>query len=190
MMGKIKVANGIIGYPMPMVIVGAEVEVKANFMAVAWVSRVNFNPPLIAVALGKSHYTNKGIHQNSEFSISVPSEDMLTTVDYVGLVSGEKTDKSSIFNIFRGELSHAPMVMDCPFSMECRLVDVVDLPTNELFIGEIIGVYCDEKFLDEGKPHRVNMHPYMLTMPENSYWSLGSHIGHAWDDGKKYMNPH
>lgn len=136
-MSKIKVSNSVIGYPMPMVVVGAEMDGKANFMAVAWVSRVNFNPPLIAVALGKSHYTNRGIHQNREFGISVPSEDMITIVDYVGMVSGEMTDKSEIFNVYRGDLKHAPMVADCPFTMECRLVNVVDLPTNELFIGEI-----------------------------------------------------
>jgi flavin reductase (DIM6/NTAB) family NADH-FMN oxidoreductase RutF len=188
-MGKVKVENGIIGYPMPIVVVGAEVEGKANFMAVAWVSRVNFNPPLIALALGKSHYTNKGVHQNKEFSISVPSEDILTTVDYVGLVSGVKNDKSRVFDIYRGKLEHAPMVMDCPFAMECRLVKAVDLPTNELFIGEIIGTYCDEKFIGAGKPDREKMHPYMLTMPDNGYWSLGDHIGQAWQDGKKHMAP-
>ena len=189
-MGKVKVANGIIGYPMPMTVVGAEVEGKANFMAVAWVSRVNFNPPLIAVALGKSHFTNKGIHQNREFSISVPSEDMLTIVDYIGMISGEETDKSGLFNIFRGGLAHAPMISECPFAMECRLLDVVDLPTNELFIGEIIGAYCDEKLLENGKPVREKMHPYMLTMPDNGYWSLGNPIGHAWKDGKKHMALH
>jgi flavin reductase (DIM6/NTAB) family NADH-FMN oxidoreductase RutF len=188
-MGKIKISNSIIGYPMPMVVVGAEVDGKANFMAVAWVSRVNFNPPLIALALGKSHYTNNGIRQNGEFGVSVPSEDMLTIVDYAGLVSGEKTDKSEIFHIHRGELKHAPMVMDSPFTMECRLVNTIDLPTNELFIGEIVGAYCDEKFLENGKPAREKMHPYMLTMPDNGYWSLGGHIGNAWKDGKKHMAP-
>jgi flavin reductase (DIM6/NTAB) family NADH-FMN oxidoreductase RutF len=188
-MGKVKVENSIIGYPMPMVVVGAEVEGKANFMAVAWVSRVNFNPPLIALALGKSHHTNKGIHQNKEYGISVPSEDMLTTVDYVGLVSGVKNDKSRVFDIYRGELKHAPMIMDCPFTMECRLVSVVDLPTNELFIGEIIGAYCNEELLDNGKPVRESMHPYMLTMPDNRYWSLGGNIEHAWKDGGKHMEP-
>ncbi len=188
-MKKVKVANGTIGYPMPMVVVGAEVNGRPNFMAVAWVSRVNFNPPLVAVALGKSHYTNRGVHQNREFGISVPSQDMLTMVDYIGLISGEKNDKSEVFDIFRGELEHAPMVMDCPFTMECRLANVFDLPTNELFIGEIIGAYCDEKMLDNGKPVRERMHPYMLTMPDNSYWSFGEHIGQAWKDGGKHMAP-
>ena len=60
-MEKIKLDKNSFLYPMPMVLVGAVVDGRANFMAVGWVSRVNFNPPMMAVALGKSHYTNAGI---------------------------------------------------------------------------------------------------------------------------------
>jgi flavin reductase (DIM6/NTAB) family NADH-FMN oxidoreductase RutF len=45
-MSKIKLDIGAAFlYPMPMVLVGSVVEGKANFMAVGWVSRVNFKPP-------------------------------------------------------------------------------------------------------------------------------------------------
>lgn len=59
-MNKVKIGNNPFVYPMPMVLVGTVVDERANFMAVGWVSRVNFNPPMIAVALGKFHYTNTG----------------------------------------------------------------------------------------------------------------------------------
>jgi flavin reductase (DIM6/NTAB) family NADH-FMN oxidoreductase RutF len=44
-------------YPMPMTIIGAVVDGKPNFMAAAWVSRVNFKPPMMMIALG-AHHTN------------------------------------------------------------------------------------------------------------------------------------
>jgi flavin reductase (DIM6/NTAB) family NADH-FMN oxidoreductase RutF len=185
-MAKIKIANTAFGYPMPMVVVGAEVEGKVNYMAVAWVSRVNANPPLIAVALGKSHHTNKGIHQHKEFSISVPSADIVKSVDHVGLVSGSRVDKETVFQAFYGELKHAPMVMECPIAMECRVAQVVDLPTNELFIGEIVGVYAEEQCLNNGRLIMEKMSPFLLTMPDNEYWSIGAQIGHAWKDGLEY----
>ena len=74
-------------YPMPMVLVGSVVAGKANFMAVAWVTRVNFKPPLLAIALGP-HHTNKGIDENQEFSINIPNVSLLEKTDYCGLVSG------------------------------------------------------------------------------------------------------
>ena len=151
-MEKIKLDKNAFLYPMPMVLVGAIVAGRANFMAVGWVSLVNFNPPMMAVALGKFHYTNAGIQENKAFSVNIPGIASMEKVDYCGIVSGEKTDKSKIFDVFYGELAPAPMIRECPLSLECKLVNAVDLPTNSLFIGEIVGAYSEERYLTEGKP--------------------------------------
>ena len=63
--------------PMPVTIVGANVEGKPNFMTAVWVSRVNSNPPMIAVAIGKEHYTSKGIFENNTFSIKYSSSGLI-----------------------------------------------------------------------------------------------------------------
>lgn len=76
-MEKIKIETNAFVYPMPMVLVGTTVEKRANFMAVAWVSRINSKPPMIGLALGKTHYTNAGIHQNKSFSVNIPGIDLI-----------------------------------------------------------------------------------------------------------------
>ena len=187
-MGKIKIETNAFLYPMPMVLVGTTVENRANFMAVAWVSRVNARPPMIGVALGKTHYTNAGIHQNKTFSVNVPGMDLIEKVDYCGLVSGKDDDKSRLFDIFTGELPNTPMIQQCPLCMECKLVNAVDLPTNTLFIGEIIGTYTEERFLTAGKPDISKMIPFTLTMPDNNYWGVGKNAGKAWSIGKNLKN--
>jgi flavin reductase (DIM6/NTAB) family NADH-FMN oxidoreductase RutF len=68
--------------------------------------------------------------------------------------------------------------------MECKLVNAVDLPTNTLFIGEIIGTYTEERFLTAGKPDISKMIPFTLTMPDNNYWGIGKNVGKAWSIGK------
>jgi len=185
-MEKIKIENNAFVYPMPMVLVGATVENRANFMAVAWVSRVNFNPPMIAVALGKTHQTNEGIHQQKTFSVNIPGMESIEKVDYCGLVSGRKTDKSQIFGVFYGELTTAPMVQECPLCLECKLVQAVDLLSNTLFIGQIVGAYTEERYLTEGKPDILKINPFTLTMPDNRYWSVGKNMGQAWGIGKNF----
>jgi flavin reductase (DIM6/NTAB) family NADH-FMN oxidoreductase RutF len=176
--------NGLV-YPMAMTLICAEVDGKPNFLAAAWVSRVNYKPPLIAMALGP-HHTNKGIIENKEFSINIPSEKMMAAADYCGLVSGKKTDKSNLFATFKGTLAHAPMIEECPLTMECRLMQTVKLGFDDLYIGEIVGVYCEEQCLTDGNPDAAKMKPFMLTMPDNSYWALGKKIGQAWQIGKDY----
>ncbi|HVO68287.1 MAG TPA: flavin reductase, partial [Syntrophales bacterium] len=112
--------------------------------------------------------------------------DLMEKVDYCGLVSGEKVDKSKIFDIFYGDLPNAPMVRQCPLCMECNLVTAVDLPSNTLFIGEIMETYTEERFLTNSKPDIKKINPFTLTMPDNNYWNVGENAGKAWSIGKDF----
>jgi flavin reductase (DIM6/NTAB) family NADH-FMN oxidoreductase RutF len=185
-MDKIKIDNNGRLYPMPMTVVGAMVKGQPNYLAVAWTCRVNSSPPMMGVALGKGHHTNKGIREHKEFSVNVPGADLIKAVDYVGLVSGEKVDKSKIFESFYGQLKHAPMIRSCPLTMECKVINTVDLPADEFFIGEIVGVYTEERYLTDGKLDVRKMKPFTLTMPDNGYWGMGELLGKAWSIGKDF----
>lgn len=171
--------------PMPVVIVGTQVAGKANFMAVGWITRANGNPPMIACGIANNHYTVKGIGETKTFSVNIPSPDLLEKTDYCGIVSGEKTDKSQVFTVFYGSLKTAPMIRECPVTLECRLVQSVLLPTHTLFIGEIAGAYADGRVLKDNKPDFPAIDPLFLTMPDNRYWTLGKYAGDAWSAGKK-----
>lgn len=186
-MAKIKIDTNAFVYPMPMVLVGSIVEDKANFMAVGWVSRVNFKPPMIGIALAP-HHTNKGIEEHRSFSVNIPDITLIEKTDYCGLVSGSKTDKSRLFNVYYGELPFAPLIRECPLCMACTVFDSVKLPFNTLFIGEIAEVYTEERYLTEGNPDIKKINPFTLTMPDNNYWIVGDHAGKAWDIGKKLKN--
>jgi flavin reductase (DIM6/NTAB) family NADH-FMN oxidoreductase RutF len=111
---------------------------------------------------------------------------MTEVTDYCGIVSGKKTDKSEIFDLFYGELKTAPMISDCPLCIECELMDVVESSRNEIFIGEIIGVYTEDRFLTDGKLDFGKMKPLILSQPDTSYWSVGDPVAKAWNIGKKY----
>jgi flavin reductase (DIM6/NTAB) family NADH-FMN oxidoreductase RutF len=173
--------------PMPVVLVGTQVDGKANFMAVGWCARVNGIPPMIACGINNNHYTPKGIAETKTFSVNIPSSDLLEKTDYCGLVSGKKTDKSKVFEVFYGLLKTAPMIRECPVTLECSLVQIVPLPTHSLCIGEIAGVYADSRVIKDGKPDFPEIDPMFLTMPDNRYWTLGKYTGDAWSAGKKLI---
>jgi len=169
--------------PMPIVLVGSVVEGKANFMAVGWASRVNFKPPLFAIALGP-HHTNKGIDENRAFSINIPNIAIIEKTDYCGLVSGSKTDKSQIFTVFYGESDKAPLIEECPVCISCSVYDAVTLPFDTLYIGEAKEVFTEEKYMTDKKVDVKKVNPFTLTMPDNNYWSVGENLGKAWSIGK------
>jgi len=174
--------------PMPVVLLGAQVNGKANFMPAGWCSRANANPPMISCGINKVHFTPQGIRENRTFSVNIPSSSLIEKTDYCGLVTGAKVDKSEVFDVFYGSLGTAPMIRECPVTMECMLVHAVELPTNTVFIGEITRVYADMAVIRNGRPDfkvidpKV-IEPILLTMPDNTYWTLGDAAGKAWSAG-------
>jgi flavin reductase (DIM6/NTAB) family NADH-FMN oxidoreductase RutF len=183
-MQKVEIGSNVYLVPMPVVLVGTVLEGKANFMTVGWVSRVNFQPPMIAVCINKAHYTAQGIVDTGAFSVNIPAKSMMAATDYCGLVSGRRTDKSEVFELFYGRLPGAPMIAECPLTMACKLFQTVDLPSNFLFIGEIEGAYCEERFMTDGRPDLRKIDPFVLSMPDNHYWGVGDPLGRAWSVGK------
>ncbi|MBU0755827.1 MAG: flavin reductase [Planctomycetes bacterium] len=94
--------------PWVQTIFGTHLKGKANFMALAWLTRVNFDPALIGICVTKNDASHDAIIDNKEFNINLPSVDMAETTDYTGLVSGKRVDKSVLFELFFGELKTTP----------------------------------------------------------------------------------
>jgi flavin reductase (DIM6/NTAB) family NADH-FMN oxidoreductase RutF len=182
-----KLATNNIFIPMPMSIVGSTVNGVANFMAVGWVARANANPPMIAVNIGRSHYTCEGITENKAFSVNFPGTNLLQRTDYVGLVSGKNTDKSQVFETFQGELEYAPLIKEATLCLECQLVQTVELPTNNVYLGEIVAGWSDDAYMIDGKPDLKKMDVFFLSMPDNRYWGLGEVLGKAWNPENKTL---
>ncbi len=175
-----------VGYPMPVAVLGVEHQGRPTFMAVAWFSRVNYTPPMMAVAVGQGHVTWQAIRTARVFSLSFPSAEQVVETDYVGITSARQADKSSVFPAFTGRLPQAPMAANCPVTMECRLERTVDLPSNSLFIGTIEGVYAAGECITNSHLDLGPAHPFLLTMPDNRYWGLGEVVGRAWSDGRRF----
>ena len=183
-MAKVNIGDQAYVMPMAATILGSHLEDRPNFMALGWLTRVNFKPPMLGVAVNQGHASHGAIIETGEFSVNFPTVEMVEVTDYVGLVSGKRVDKSNLFNVFYGELKKAPMIRECPLTMECKLVKTVELPTNSFFIGEIVRAYSEEQFLTDGVPDIKKIKPFLLTMPDNGYWSVGELIGRAWSAGK------
>lgn len=182
-MKKRELAPACFLYPMPTVLVGAMVEGKANFCTVAFCGIVNITPPTISVAMNHAHYTNRGIHENQAFSVNVPSAKMAEVVDWCGVYSGHREDKSRAFELFTGKLG-VPLVAEAPVNLECKLIQRLDTRPDEVFIGEIIAVHVNEDCFTGEAPDMGKIDPLMFSMSEKKYYRLGAEVGPAWNIGK------
>jgi flavin reductase (DIM6/NTAB) family NADH-FMN oxidoreductase RutF len=184
-MNKVKLGPQTLLYPMPAILVGALVNGKPNFMTAAWCGIVASTPPAISVGVRPERYTLKGISDQGTFSINIPSASIVEKVDYCGIYSGHKVDKSQVFSVEFGELKTAPLIQECPVNLECRVIHSLDLGSHVLFIGEIIQTYIDADCLTDEKPDPAKIDPLIYTTAVQQYQRLGESVGQAWDIGKK-----
>ena len=186
-MVKNKITPGTYLFPMPVVLVGALVDGKPNFMPLAWVSIAENKPPMISISMAKSHHTNKGIVEHNVFSVNIPSGEMIVKLDYCGLISGKNTDKSEIFEVFYGDLETAPMIKDAPVNLECKVINNTNIVKgHEIYTGEIINAYANDEYLTNGKPDIKKVKPIIYATGTKNYWKVGDLIGKAWSIGKSY----
>jgi flavin reductase (DIM6/NTAB) family NADH-FMN oxidoreductase RutF len=181
-MTKIKLGVKNCLYPLPTTLVGANVDGTPNYIAIAHVGVMALKH--VSLSMNKRHYTNAGIVENGTFSVNLPSVEMVEKTDYCGLVSGKDVDKAALFGTFYGTLGTAPMIAECPISMECKVVKTVDMTTHDVFIGEIVETYCDEACLDDGVVDFCRVQPILFVMNDRSYWRIGDRFAKAWQAGK------
>jgi flavin reductase (DIM6/NTAB) family NADH-FMN oxidoreductase RutF len=184
-MTKVKLGPQTLLYPMPAALIGAQVAGKANFLTVAWCAIAAHQPPSVAAAINRSRYTLEGITSNRTFSVNIPSTDLVKQVDYCGLYSGRRRDKSNVFTIFYGTLKTAPMVEDCPLNLECAVTNTMDVGSHVLVVGKIVETYLREDCLREGNADPEKIDPLIYVPGATEYRSLGQLVAPAFDVGKE-----
>ena len=171
-------------YPTPAVVVGTMVNGKVNWILVGHLGIIGHDR--ILISMHKTHFTNQGIKDTQKLSVNIIDENLLPRADYVGTVSGSKTDKSNVFAYHTGD-SGAPMIDDSPLVMECEVVDNYQTDTFDNFICKIVNTFAEEEILDEkGKVDYNKLKPILFEMPTYSYLTTGEMIAKCTIPGTKY----
>lgn len=183
-MEKVKMGAQTLLYPTPAVLVGAMVNDKPNFMTAAWCGIAASSPPAISVALRRARYTLKGVEASGTFSINVPSARQAQIADYCGIHSGRLRDKSQLFQVEFGNLKTAPLIAECPVSLECNVMHTLDLGSHVLFVGQIMESYVRQDCITDGKPDAGKIDPLIYSTATAEYHHLGEVVAKAFHVGK------
>jgi flavin reductase (DIM6/NTAB) family NADH-FMN oxidoreductase RutF len=189
-MQKIEINAEASPFPKPVVLIGSLVDGRPNFFTVAWFNRMSRTPNIWGVAVGKTRYTLRGIRENNNFSINFPSADLVTETDYCGIRSGKDVDKSKIFNVFYGEFPSAPMIQECPVTVECILTKLIDVSTHYILLGEVKHIYSENQYMTDGVLDQRKLNLLIFTNPANQYWTLGDIVADAYSIGKNLQDEH
>jgi flavin reductase (DIM6/NTAB) family NADH-FMN oxidoreductase RutF len=184
-MKKMKMGPHPMLWVHPTVLVGADVDGKPDFAAVAWAGVAAGTPPAVSIALQHPRYSLKGIRQNQSFSVNIPSRELVRETDYCGLISGAKTDKvkDCKFKVFYGKTPGAPLIEQCPINLECEVRHTLNMGSHVLVIGEVKETHVSEDCLTEGQPDMNKVKPF--TFVPGKYHAIGEAFADAFSIGKE-----
>lgn len=150
-MGKISLKPGTMLNPVPAVMVSCgEGDVK-NIITVAWTGIINSDPPMTYVSVRKERFSHDIIERTGEFVINLTTEKLAFATDYCGVRSGRDVDKFKERRLTPQESLrvNCPSIAESPVNIECRVTEVRELGSHDMFMAEIVNVSVDEDLMDE-----------------------------------------
>ena len=110
--------------------------------------------------------------------INLTTKDLAFATDYCGCKSGKNVDKFKECNLtaIPGTQVKAPMIEESPVNLECKVTQVLELGSHDMFLAEVVAVHADEKYMDEnGKFHFNWSDPIVYS--HGTYMTLGEELG-------------
>lgn len=178
-MSKQQWKPGNMVYPLPAVMVSCgDKEGRKNVMTAAWTGTICSEPPMVYVSVRKNRFSHHMLMETGEYVINLTTEALAQATDYVGVKSGKDMDKFEAMHLtpVTGTLAYAPMIEESPVCIECKVEQVMELGSHDMFIGRVVSVFADEKYIDEsGRFDLAKAKP--LVYSHGQYYGTGKHIG-------------
>ncbi len=129
---------------------------KLNVMALLWKTIGElWMIPIITIAVSPARYTFELLTEGvPEFTINIPTEENVDTIDITGSYSGKNVDKfkKAGLEIIEGKRTKVPTIKDSLLSYECKIVHTCKsgrMASHSLFFGQILTAYASIKIINK-----------------------------------------
>ena len=178
-MGKQVWKPGNMLYPLPVVMVSVrDRDGQDNIITVAWAGTVCTNPPMVSISVRPERHSYRMIKESGEFVINLVTEQLVKAADYCGVRSGRDVDKFKEMRLEKAEAEkiHAPMILNSPVNIECKVKEVIPLGSHHMFLAEVTGVQVDEAYMNENGKFELNQLG-LVAYSHGEYFKLGKKLG-------------
>ena len=150
-MGKLNWKPGNMLYPLPVVMVSVRHNNLNNIITVAWTGVINTNPPMVYISVRPERYSYEIIEKSKEFVINLTNEELAYATDWCGVKSGKLVNKFKEMKLtaVKAPNVNAPMIDESPLCIECKVVEIKELGSHDMFIAEVVNVVGEDSYLQE-----------------------------------------
>ena len=190
-MKRVNLTAGTLLSPLPAVMVSVGDMENSNIITIAWTGILSSRPARTYISVRPSRHSHAIIRERGEFVINLTTEALARATDYAGVYTGKKVDKFKKLGLTKVESKcvSAPTILESPMALECRVVDVIEMGTHDVFIADILNVSCNESIMGEDGRialERAGLIAYM----HGEYYSLGRRLGNfGFSAAKKKKKP-
>ena len=166
-------------YPLPAVMVSVtDGEGNDNIITVAWTGTVCTNPAMAYISVRPSRYSYGMLKKTGEFVINLTTEKLAFATDFCGVRSGRDVDKFEKLNLTKEKAQYvsAPMIGEAPVSIECRVREVKELGSHDMFLADVLAVHADEAYMDKNNKFHLN-DAGLLVYSHGEYLAGGRKVG-------------
>lgn len=168
--------------PVPAVMVTcADGEGHTNVMTAAWAGTICSDPVMVSVSIRKERYSHDIIRDSGEFVICLTNRKLAKVTDFVGVRSGRDMDKFALegdlhITKAKARFVKAPLIAESPVCLECKVTQVLELGSHDMFLAEVVSTDIDDQYLDENG--RLDLHKAdLIAYSHGEYYSLGTLLG-------------
>lgn len=191
-MDKFKKQNwkpGTLVYPVPAVMVSCgNFKDEYNIITVSWVGTICSDPAMCYISVRKNRHSYDIIKKNMEFVINITNEDLAKATDWCGVKSGAEVNKFEEMGLTpqKATIVQAPIIGESPLCIECRVKEIIELGSHDMFIANVVNIQADERFIDPETGTFKLDEAKLITYSHGHYYSLGEEIGKfGWTVQKK-----
>lgn len=166
-------------YPVPAVLVSCrDKKGNDNVLTVAWAGTICSDPAMLSISVRKERYSYPMIKESGEFVVNLTTKELVRATDYCGVKSGREEDKFAAAGLTKGEAEkiNAPIIMESPVNLECRVVNVLELGSHDMFLAEVVNVQVSDEYMDEKGGFHLN-DANLLAYSHGEYYALGEKLG-------------
>lgn len=177
-MAKTMWKPGTFIYPIPAVMVTSGTMEKSNIITVAWTGIQNTNPAIVYISIRPERYSYNLIKENGEFAINLTTKELVYATDWCGLKTGAKVDKFKEMKLTKqkGNFVKCPLIEESPVSIECKVIEIKELGSHHMFVGEVLSIDADEKYIDEKGAFDISK-CNLIAYANGGYYELGKKLG-------------
>ncbi len=166
-------------YPLPAVLVTvSDGKGNDNVLTIAWTGTVCSDPAMVYISVRPSRYSYPMLKETGEFVINLTTKKLAFATDYCGVRSGKDEDKFAKMNLTKQPAKYvkAPLIEQSPVNIECKVVDVIECGTHDMFLAKVLCVHADKKYMDKsGRFDLSKANP--LVYSHGQYYVTGERIG-------------